>query len=49
MATIINHPFCVKPVRGEWSLRQLQTWVKVAPATPLGDELMNLAFTPGTD
>ena len=26
--TKINHPFCVKLVRGEWTLRQLQAWVK---------------------
>ncbi len=50
MATKINRPFCVKLVRGEWNLKQLQAWVKIAPAAPLGDELMkNLAFTPGTD
>ena len=26
--TKINHPFCVKLVRGEWSLKQLQAWTK---------------------
>jgi len=26
--TKIHHPFCVKLVRGEWSLKQLQAWVK---------------------
>jgi pyrroloquinoline-quinone synthase len=26
--TKINHPFCVKLVRGGWSLKQLQAWVK---------------------
>jgi pyrroloquinoline-quinone synthase len=26
--TKINHPFCVKLVRGEWSLDQLHAWVK---------------------
>ena len=26
--TKINHPFCVKLVRGEWTLKQLQAWVK---------------------
>ncbi len=26
--TKINHPFCVKLVRGEWSLKQLQAWAK---------------------
>jgi pyrroloquinoline-quinone synthase len=26
--TKINHAFCVKLVRGEWSLRQLQAWAK---------------------
>jgi pyrroloquinoline-quinone synthase len=26
--TKINHPFCVKLVRGEWSREQLQAWVK---------------------
>ena len=24
--TKINHPFCVKLVRGEWNLKQLQAW-----------------------
>ena len=27
--TKINHPFCVKLVRGEWSLKQLQAWTKL--------------------
>jgi len=26
--TKINHPFCVKLVRGEWRLKQLQAWAK---------------------
>ncbi|MBI1993094.1 MAG: hypothetical protein HYS67_01495, partial [Deltaproteobacteria bacterium] len=26
--TKINHPFCVKLVRGEWTIRQLQVWAK---------------------
>jgi len=26
--TKINHPFCVKLVRGEWSVKQLQAWAK---------------------
>jgi pyrroloquinoline-quinone synthase len=26
--TKINHPFCVKLVRGEWSIKQLQAWAK---------------------
>ena len=26
--TKINHPFCVKLVRGEWNLKQLQAWAK---------------------
>src|SRR5579862_2926339 len=26
--TKINHPFCVKLVRGEWSREQLHAWVK---------------------
>jgi TENA/THI-4/PQQC family len=26
--TKINHPFCVKLVRGEWGVKQLQAWAK---------------------
>ena len=30
--TKINHPFCVKLVRGEWSLKQLRAWaIKALP------------------
>ena len=47
--TKINHPFCVKLVRGEWSRPQLQAWVKQdfhAKVQTIRNDAMILATAP---
>jgi len=47
--TKINHPFCVKLVRGEWSREQLQAWVKQdfhAKVQTIRNDAMVVAMAP---
>jgi pyrroloquinoline-quinone synthase len=50
--TKINHPFCVKLVRGEWSLKQLQVWAKLdyhAKVQTLRNDAYIVATAPNLD